>query len=598
MVIKVFQVERDGRALRNNAISGVGWRARRFVRALILVAAMLPLCTNGAEVRWREPKIHIVVQKKELKDVLRDFTASMGVSAAISNDVQGVVSGTFDMAPQRFLDTLASTFGFVWFYDGSVLTITPASDVTRNVIQLYHSSPTNLRATLARMNVIDSRFPISSDEESRTLLVSGPSQYVKMISDIAQRVDAGLERKGSSVVRMFSLKNAWAADRQVEIDGRTVTVAGVASVLANLYGQTARTGYANVGAPSDGVQRQAAMRDIDGQAAPAINFAPPPGSAPYPATVNLPPLPSGGHVGGVIQPGILGLLGGNARPPDVSAGHALMPGDQPAMASTEDRLPVIQADPGTNSVLVRDVPQRIDQYASLVSQLDVRRQLIEIEAHVIEVDETALRQIGVNWGARSKHVGLQTGAGAPFGAATGNTLTAVVGDGGRYLMGRINLLQLENKARLDASPKVATLDNVEAIMDNRSRFFVRVSGHTSGQLYSVSTGISLRVLPMVVNENGRQYIKLAVNIDDGQITNRSVDNIPIVNNSSIRTQAVIGKDESLLIAGYRVESRSDGTSGVPGLSKIPVVGALFRQSESSARKMDRVFLLTPRIIEY
>nr|WP_254799074.1 type III secretion system outer membrane ring subunit SctC [Burkholderia ubonensis] len=570
MFSNAFHMERDGQWRVHNAISCLGRHARRFMRAWILAAATLVPCANGAEVRWREPKIHIAVQKKELKDVLRDFTASMGVSAAISDDVRGVVSGTFDMTPQRFLDTLASTFGFVWFYDGSVLTVTPASDVTRNVIPLHHSSPADLRATLERMNVADARFPLSSDEESRTLLVSGPSQYVKMISDIAQRVDAGFERKGSSVVRMFPLKNAWAADRQVEIDGRTVTVAGVASVLANLYGQTARTCCDNGGAQPDEVQRQIAMPDIDGQAAPVVNFAPLPGGGPYPAAVNLPPLPMGTPVGGGIQP---------------------------AVAPTENRLPVIQADPGTNSVLVRDMPQRIDQYASLVSQLDVRRQLIEIEAHVIEVDETELRQIGVSWGARSQHVSLQSGGAAPF-AAAGNTLTAVVGDGGRYLMGRINLLQQENKARLDASPKVATLNNVEAVMDNRSRFFVRVSGHTSGQLYSVSTGISLRVLPMVVNESGMQYIKLIVNIDDGQITGKKVDNIPVIQISSIRTQAVIGKDESLLIAGYRVESQSDETSGVPGLSKLPIIGALFRQNESARRKRDRVFLLTPRIIEY
>ncbi|WP_244137487.1 type III secretion system outer membrane ring subunit SctC [Burkholderia pyrrocinia] len=590
-------MERKTQSVVNRAAAGIASVAKLLVLAVVFVVTIAPFSSYGAEVRWREPKIHIAVQKKELKDVLRDFTASMGVSAAISNDVQGVVSGTFDMAPQRFLDTLASTFGFIWFYDGSVLTVTSASDVTRNVIQLHHTSPANLRATLDRMSVTDARFPVSSDEESRTLLVSGPSQYVKMVTDIAQRVDAGSERKGSSVVRMFALKNAWAADRQVEIDGKTVTVAGVASVLANLYGQSAIAGDGRGGAQPYGVQRQMGMPDIDGQAAPDVNFVPLPGGGPIQAGVTLPPLPPGTSVGTTVQPGILGLLGGNARQQLAPAGQALTPGYQPVPTSQGERLPVIQADPGTNSVLVRDTPQRIDQYASLVNQLDVRRELIEIEAHVIEIEETALRQMGVNWRARSKHVSAQTG-GAPFGASSGNTLTAVVGDGGRYLMGRINFLQLENKARLDASPKVATLDNVEAIMDNRTRFFVRVSGHTSGQLYSVSTGISLRVLPMVVKENGRQHIKLVVNIDDGQITGKTVDSIPVINNSSIRTQAVIGTDESLLIAGYRIESRAEGESGVPGLSKIPVLGALFRQNENARRKMDRVFLLTPRIVEY
>ncbi|KVK72773.1 hypothetical protein WJ47_16790 [Burkholderia ubonensis] len=590
-------MERNKQPFVSNAAPGIGRVARLLVLAFALAVMLAPFSPHAAQVRWRESKIHIVVQKKELKDVLRDFTASMGVSAAISNDVKGVVSGTFDMAPQRFLDTLASTFGFIWFYDGSVLTITPASDVTRNVIQLYHTSPAKLQATLERMKVTDSRFPVSSDDASRTLLVSGPSGYVKMITDIAQRVDAGSERKDSAVVRMFALKNAWAADRQVEIDGKTVTVAGVASVLASLYGQTPSTSYASGGGQFDGIQRQTAMLDINGQSSPEISFVPVHGSGRTPAVVSLPPLPVGGNVGAGEQPSLLGLPVGNAWRPGVPADRQSMSSEQPG-APTVERLPVIQADPGTNSVLVRDMPERMDQYASLVSQLDVRRELIEIEAHVLEIDETELRQIGVNWGARSRHVSLQSSGFASSGSSGSNTLTAVVGDSGRYFMGRINLLKLDNKARLDASPKVATLDNVEAIMDNRTRFFVRVSGHTSGQLYGVSTGVSLRVLPMVVKENGKQHIKLVVNIDDGQITNRTVDNIPVVNNSSIRTQAVIGKDESLLIAGYRVESRADETSGVPGLSKIPVLGALFRQNENSRRKMDRVFLLTPRIIEY
>ena len=55
--------------------------------------------------------------------------------------------------------------------------------------------------------------------------------------------------------------------------------------------------------------------------------------------------------------------------------------------------------------------------------------------------------------------------------------------------------------------------------------------------------------------------------------------------------------ESLLIAGYSTDSKSNGVTSVPGLSKIPLVGALFRNNNDSHSHMERVFLLTPRVLD-
>jgi type III secretion protein C len=135
-------------------------------------------------------------------------------------------------------------------------------------------------------------------------------------------------------------------------------------------------------------------------------------------------------------------------------------------------------------------------------------------------------------------------------------------------------------------------------MDNQTRFFVRVSGYTAADLYSVSTGVSLRVLPLVVEENGRMQIKLNVHVEDGSLTGQSVDNIPIITTSTINTEAFVGQGESLLIGGYRLDSATNGETGVPGLSKIPFIGALFRTRNNQHSHMERLFLLSPRIIEF
>lgn len=595
---------------------------------------------DAAPINWHSNRVHVEADGKDLKDVLRDFTAGQGIPATISGDVHGTVTGHFDMSPQRFLDTLSSTFGLVWFYDGVLLSISDVNSVTRQVIKLDHASTDDLSSALAQLHLDSPRFPIVYDAGQSTALVSGPAPYVQLVADVAARLDQNAGQRTGSVIRVFKLHNAWAADHKVEIDGKSVSVPGVASVLGGMY-HPADKGGAGLGhggafgsreATTPAMQRVLPMQDVSGGA----------GGNGLDGSIN-PPLPHAmPSTSGSVGTGLSGLLGGMGAGGGASSGMPMLSNaaggyggpygvvygaDGGANADTSggdpQGLPVIEADPRTNSVLIRDVPQRVGQYQALIDQLDVKPKLIEIEAHIIEIDDNALKQLGVDWRAHNSHVDLQTGTGTTqqtgyngniqptFGTQTladgttvidttpvGASLTAVLGNAGRYLLTRIDALQQSNLARIDASPKVATLNNVEAIMDNQTRFFVRVSGYTSADLYSVSAGVSLRVLPLVVEENGKMQIKLDVHVEDGSLTGQSVDNIPIITTSTINTEAFVGQGESLLIGGYRLDSATNGETGVPGLSKIPLLGALFRTRNNQNSHMERLFLLSPRIIEF
>lgn len=612
-------------------------KIKRFMRAARLAAylafassAWLSAPASAAAIHWRSSIVHVSVEGKDVKDVLRDFTAGQGVPATISGDVHGTVSGSFDMPPQRFLDTLASSFGFVWFYDGSVLSISDVNSVTRQVIKLDHASVPDLRATLTQLHIDNPRFPIAYDESQGTALVSGPQAYVQLVQEVARRLDENAAQRMGSEIRVFQLHHAWAADHNVQIDGNKVTVAGVANVLSRMYhpDQPGASGsdsgdVASRAAQVPTMRRLQPMQDVTGGTY---------GGGPENG-VN-PPLPAGMAANGAVVPGLGGLMnglaaGGGAGMQQIGSGDAGN-GSGASNASNggitvagSQSLPVIEADPRTNSVLIRDDPQRLSQYQSLIDQLDVRPRLIEIEAHIIEIDDNALKQIGVDWRAHNSHVDFQTGTGNTqqnsyngnidpvFGTETladgttvlnttpvGASLTAVLGNAGRYLLARVNALQQSNLAKIDASPKVATLNNVEAVMDQKTRFFVRVSGYTSADLYSVSAGVSLRVLPLVVQEDGKTDIKLTVHIEDGSVTSQKVDNIPVITTSTINTESFVGEGESLLIAGYRVDSSTNGETGVPGLSKIPIIGALFRYRDDERSHMERLFLISPRIIEF
>jgi type III secretion protein C len=572
--------------------------AARLAASLVFaLPALLAAPAEAAAIRWRSSVVHVSAEGQDVKDVLRDFTAGQGVPATISGDVHGSVSGRFDMPPQRFLDTLASSFGFVWFYDGSVLSISDVNTVTRRVIKLDHASAADLRAALTQLRIENSRFPITYDESQSTALVSGPQAYVQLVSEVARRLDDNAAQRSGSMIRVFQLHHP--RDKR----GRNG---------ADSYEQAA-----NRTAREPTMRRLQPMRDVTGST----------DGGGYESGVN-PPLPAGIAANGGVAPGIGGLLngmaaGGGPGMQSVGSSDSGDGGSGDTSVSGSQTLPVIEADPRTNSVLIRDVPQRLSQYQSLIDKLDVRPRLIEIEAHIIEIDDNALKQIGVDWRAHNSHIDIQTGNGSTqqngyngnidpiFGTQTlsdgttvinttplGGSLTAVLGNAGRYLLARVNALQQSNLAKIDASPKVATLNNVEAVMDQKTRFFVRVSGYTSADLYSVSTGVSLRVLPLVVEENGRTDIKLNVHIEDGAITSQQVDNIPVITTSTINTESFVGQGESLLIAGYRVDTSTNGETGVPGLSKIPLIGGLFRYRDDQRSHMERLFLLSPRIIEF
>jgi type III secretion protein C len=606
---------------------------KRLARAMlvVLLATTIALPSAHAEaIRWRSRTVHIVAESQDLKDVLRDFTAGQNVATTISGDVHGTVTGRFDMSPQRFLDTLSSTFGFVWFYDGNVLSISDVNTVTRQVIKLEHATTDDMQNALAQLRMQSPRFPIAYDATQGTALVTGPPPYVQLVAEVARRLDETTAERMGSVIRVYPLHHAWAADHNVEIDGKTVKLPGVASVLAGMYHPESKDGGVSDQNGYDGVSRRPAqqpslmrmqpMQDVTGSTA---------GGAPE-AGIN-PPLPGAMPSGGSPAPGLAGLLSGiGAGGPPSSGVPAMATGALDNGAAVADAipggmqsLPVIEPDPRTNSVLVRDLPQRMGQYEPLIDQLDVKPKLIEIEAHIIEIDDNALTQIGVDWRAHNSHVDFQTGTGTTqqnsyngninptFGTQTlsdgttvinttpvGGSLTAVLGNAGRYLMARVNALQQDNLAKIDASPKIATLNNVEAVMDQKTQFYVRVSGYTSADLYSVSAGVSLRVLPLVVDENGQQQIKLEVHIEDGSLTSQQVDNIPVITTSTIDTEAFVGEGESLLIAGYRSDTATNMETGIPYLSKIPVIGALFRYRDNERSHMERLFLLSPRVIEF
>jgi type III secretion protein C len=541
-----------------------------------VVLTVLSCCVgvaSAAEIPWRTKMFRYnAVENMKLRDFLKEFGASQWLTVAVDDKIEGVVRGNFELAPQAVLPTLATIHGLVWYYDGSILYVSPATDASSKVLNLQHTSVETLQRALNRLSITDRRYPIVIDREANTAIVSGPRRYVELVTEAAASVDRNDSRHTNTEVRVFPLKFAWAADYRFSQNGKETVLPGVASTLRSLY---AGSGRARDSAAANSNRRArlptARLKGLD---------------------IDVPTLGGAGGLAGLAGLGDEG---------DISS---------PLGGSSD--TPRFQADGRMNAVLIRDLPERMGRYTELIRALDVRPGVVEIEVTIMDVSSDSIDELGIDWRLHNRRIDAQTGRGGGpspnFGSALNETsppndvtprgalLTALGGNAGRYLIARVRALTESGRANFVARPKILTLDNVEATLENQREFFVRVAGNQDVGLFNVLAGTSLRVTPLIVNDSPNRGVKLAIRIEDGDVSDLTVDNIPVVQRRAIGTQAFVNEGESLLIAGYTTQSDSTGTTGVPGLSSVPVIGALFRTTEKTRMRTERLYMLTPRLV--
>lgn len=288
-----------------------------------------------------------------------------------------------------------------------------------------------------------------------------------------------------------------------------------------------------------------------------------------------------------------------------------------------------------NAVVIRDIRENMPSYADAIAQLDVPVRVIEISAAIVDLAIGTSRTLGVN----SIGVGV-AGQGGGVASATGrrelavddaaivaqnaaakanginvlnNPLISRAADsanaadapnilasgvfGTTQVMASINALEQQNKARTLSRPSVLTLDNFGASISRLETFYVNSTGQYVSNLFNVSTGLSLQVIPHVTIEKNKERIYLQVQIEDGNLGGRQVSSIPTVQQSSLTTQAMVKRDQSLLIGGLFLKVDKKQISGYPWLQRIPVLGYLFSVKGRMDDMVERVFVITPRIVE-
>lgn len=297
----------------------------------------------------------------------------------------------------------------------------------------------------------------------------------------------------------------------------------------------------------------------------------------------------------------------------------------PQVKTTLSEKGSIYADDRTNAVVVRDLPANVASARKLVRKMDVQTAQVVIEARIVEASSNFTRQIGVQWGGQytsgsGRNVvtgsnllpesdgGRNFAVNLPASAATSG-LGMVVGSLSSSVLLDLELSAAETKGdlRIVSSPKISTLNNRPATIHSGLTFRVKlnqtatlgttttVTTDTLAGLEEIKTGIDLTVTPKI-SDDGFVLLDIETNKSDPDFTH-TVDGIPGVTEKSASTNVLVKDGDTVVIGGLYKTISTDQDDSVPFLSKIPVLGFLFRSSLKTKQDEELLVFITPKVVK-
>ena len=345
-----------------------------------------------------------------------------------------------------------------------------------------------------------------------------------------------------------------------------------------------------------------------------------------------------GRVGQGLRPVTIGGVGGRGGN-SMSYGNSLrtQADDKAAPAAATPSAPAaggggdkdtnirISAIEENNQLMVQATPIEWDQIEAAIKKLDVVPLQVQIEAKILEVKLTDKLSYGVQWYLKGL-MGTVTGSAQENGrypieysgnrwdrqrlslGARGNV--APVNNGGFFYSFlnsnfevALQALQFNDQSKTLAAPSLVVANNQEAQINVGEQIPVQQTYVTTGlnagdQRYGsvqyLNTGITLAVTPRV-NPGGLVYLDIAQEVSSPTGVADASGN-QAISQRQLQTQVAVQSGETLLLGGLIQDTRGNGQTGIPLLSKIPVVGHLFGNSSVDKARTELIVLITPRVI--
>lgn len=473
---------------------------------------------------------------KQFFDVLADkLNKPFILSAAVQKQR---ITGNFDVSePEKAFNDFVRKMSLIYFNDGNAIYIYDGSEITQQMIKLNNISFQRLREYLRSVNLYDERYRLRPGKDGRTFYVSGPPVYIQLVQAAVEYLDQNSTT--AAISNSSRLGNEYVRIfelKNVFVNDRSYSTRGQSVVLPGI----ATVLQQMLGNDANVAQSGVSLSD---------------------STLNT-----------------------------LHTSSSIEEFEKPIVTRVNNERVILVPLPGSNSLLVRGSLSGIQVIDDLIKQLDKSKRQIELSLWIIDIAKNEVDKLGVDW---------QASYGMKNGGFLFNTSELTVEMGAGFLA-KINALSTNGSARMVSRPLLLTQENTPAIFDNSTTFYAQLRGERVATLESATYGTMISVLPRLT-ANAKE-IEMEVNLEDGAGKKsdsggaETIDSLPVINRTTITTVARIPHGGSLLIGGYTREDSDDSESKIPLLGDIPLIGGLFRYNANSNKKVVRIFMLQPRVV--
>ncbi len=270
-------------------------------------------------------------------------------------------------------------------------------------------------------------------------------------------------------------------------------------------------------------------------------------------------------------------------------------------------------DKSRNSLIFYGFNHEWKKLLNLLKQLDQAPRMVLIEVIIAEVTLTDEYETGIEWLLRDAGVGSFDGA---LGTLTG-TSSAGLGLGGRGLtyypisnsgntLAALNAFASTNRVSILSKPHIMVRSGESASISVGSEVPI-VTSNTTGntqldgnttilqQVQYRRTGVNLQVTPTVYSGN-QIALKVQQEVSQAEANNTSNINSPIILTRNLNTSLSLSDGGSVLLGGQISTNQTEGKSGIPLLSDIPILGNLFKVKKQNRVRTEMLMLIIPYII--
>jgi type IV pilus assembly protein PilQ len=292
----------------------------------------------------------------------------------------------------------------------------------------------------------------------------------------------------------------------------------------------------------------------------------------------------------------------------------------------------IQVDVRTNTIIITDLPDRLQTAMALIGTLDRPEPQVEVEARVVQTTREFAKAIGVQWGLNGRAmpdignttnlafpnqgtIGGRTGASnipvdprASASERTGNAVnlpvtgaTSAIGLALGAVNGALNLdvalsaLERSGKGRILSTPRLTTQNNVAASVEQGIQIPIQTVANNTVTVSFKDAVLKLQVTPQITSAN---TVIMQITLENASPDfSRSVNGIPPIDTQRAITQVQVDDGATTIIGGIFVSNEQISNERTPLMHRIPLLGWLFQRDSTTDASRELLIFITPRILK-